>query len=42
MSLHQAGNLAEAEFLYRQVLDIQPNHPVAGKLLAIAEREPAD
>jgi SAM-dependent methyltransferase len=38
-NLHRAGNLEEAEFLYRQVLDIHPRHPLATQLLAIAERQ---
>ena len=33
--LHQAGRLAEAEALYRQVLDLQPRHPDALHLLGM-------
>jgi len=37
--LHQAGRLAEAEALYRQVLAAQPNHPGALQLLGVISHQ---
>jgi len=36
---HQAGRLADAEALYRQVLDIQPNHVGALQLLGVVTHQ---
>jgi tetratricopeptide (TPR) repeat protein len=33
---HQAGRLDEAEQVYRQILDVEPNHPDAWHLLGVA------
>src|SRR6516164_9403722 len=32
---HQAGRLPDAEQIYRQVLAVDPNHPVAWNLLGV-------
>lgn len=32
---HQAGNLTEAELLYRQVIDVDSDHPAANHLLGV-------
>ncbi|MBF0587540.1 MAG: tetratricopeptide repeat protein [Magnetococcales bacterium] len=35
LGLHNAGNLAEAEQIYRQVLAVEPNHAIALHLLSV-------
>ena len=42
LSLHQAGRLAEAETLYRRVLDKQPSHPAANHLLGLVKLQQGD
>ena len=37
LSSHQSGRLAEAEALYRRVLDKQPSHPAANHLLGLVK-----
>src|SRR5689334_22362094 len=36
LQLHMAGNVADAEALYRQTLDRDPNNPAALHLLGVA------
>ena len=42
MAQHQAGNLAEAEALYKQVLQAAPNQPDALHLLGLAAKQKGD
>jgi predicted O-linked N-acetylglucosamine transferase (SPINDLY family) len=39
MAQQRAGNLAQAEALYRQILDLQPQHPDALHLLGLAAHQ---
>src|SRR5690348_8382760 len=36
---HRAGNLAQAESLYRQILQADPNHPDAWHLLGVIAQQ---
>lgn len=36
---HQAGNLTQAESLYRQILQVEPNHPDAWHLLGVIAQQ---
>ncbi len=42
LALHQSGRIAEAEEIYRRVLQQQPNHPGALHLMGVARQQVGD
>ena len=42
LALHQSGRIAEAEAIYRQVLEQQPDHPGALHLLGVVRQQQGD